>query len=118
MPRQVREILAERVESRLKQLGQSKEWLGDQAGQGGAAVRKALSEGRAVRADTLAAWAKALRVSSDWLLGVSDEAPELSEQELRFACIAAILEIDVDDLSVVRDFLVKYSAKGVHTVAK
>lgn len=96
MNKEVTEILVERVKERLKQLDKSQEWLGEQTGRSGAGVRKALSEARKIRLDTLSAWAKALEVSVDWLLGVDSPA------EARLACIAAIVSAPASALAGIK----------------
>lgn len=116
MPKEAAEIFAENVEARLAELGESKEWLGKAVGQDGSAVRKALSERRAIRIDTLIEYAKALRTTPDALLGYSRSAE--TERELRLACISAIFKIDMKHLSVVRDFLEKMAPEHVNSVAK
>jgi transcriptional regulator with XRE-family HTH domain len=102
MTKQVPQILAERVKTRLAQLDKTQEWLGEASGGTGAGVRKALGEGRAVRVDTLVAWAKALDVSADWLLGVADKKDEASEEQLRLLCIKAIVSAPLKDLLTFR----------------
>lgn len=99
MTMEVTEILAERVKQRLIDMKKSQEWLGEDSGGTGPGVRKALSEKRAVGADTLAAWASSLHVSTDWLLGRD------SPDELRISCISAILSSTPAQVQCILSFI-------------
>lgn len=100
MAREVAEIFAERVQSRLDEMDRSTDWLGERLGIDGSGVRKVLNQKRAPRIDTVARWAEKLSVPSAWLIG-SDEHE--SERALRLACVGAVLRASRSQLGVLRE---------------
>lgn len=99
---EVAKIFAERVKARLVELDWNHEDLAGKVGWKRASVTQYLQGKTVPRADLLVRWASVLGVSADWLLGTEDKP---SEDELRFSCITAVLEIEAGHLPAVRDFL-------------
>lgn len=112
---EVAEIFAQRARQRLDEL----EWTGNDLakvlGVAASDVSRTLSGQNKLRIDRFKDWAVALKTTPSWLLGMDQEP---SEQELRFACVAAVLEINVNNLPVVRNYLVKMAANGVDSTAQ
>ena len=112
---QVSEIFAKRSRQRLEELEWSHADLARELGVAPSEVTRTLSGNISIRIDKFAIWAKKLRCRPEWLLGLDDEQ---SEAELRFACISALMEIDVKHLPIVRDYLKKMSPEFVDANAK
>lgn len=112
------ETLGQRLRAIRERLGKNQEEVADSLRMGQGMISAFENDKGDPKLSTLRKLADHYRVGLDELFGRAEIKPERSEDELRFACISAIMRVQGKNLANILDFIDKTAARGLDSSLK